>query len=315
MTDLFCGGEIGGFTPSTSSVLEDDAPEAFDSGFARCAIYVASTGSYGDSPEFSGQTDIWIHEEIRNGLHFGDFPFLGLLNSSGTEVLRLGTSGDAITWQMERWTGAVWAAYGTTVAVSTARQTLDLHIDIANDTVEIYVSGTLRQTITGTDLSTLTDIAQIRLRSTTSSFHSQIIASTSSTIGRRLMTAVPTGDGTTNQWTASYTSVDELVYSDTDFIFSGTANQVELMVVTPVGSTSGYTIQGVAVNARANTDGSGPQNLRLAVRGGSTTEISGSDLPLLTGYGAYCVIFANDPSTTLPWASISGLQVGVKSIA
>lgn len=318
MTRLFAGGEMGAFVPSTASVYESSSSGLFyDSAFARCGIFVGGSTSYADSFEFAGQTDIWIHGEVYNLSVFGNLPFLGLLNASGTEVYQIRPvdfGASSLIWQMYRWNGSAFVTHGSTVTVSDARQTYDLHVDIANDTVKLYISGTLRVTASGTDLSGMTDIAQIRLRSSNQSIHSQIIAQTTSTIGQRLMTAPVTGTGATDQWTSSYTSVDEMVYSDSDFIFSDTPAQVEMMTVTPVGALTGYSIAAWVVTARANTDGSGPANLRLAVRSGTTNYFSGSDLPLDAGYGAFVGVWEEDPDTTLAWTTTSP-QVGVKSIA
>lgn len=316
MTRLFSGGEMGAFVPSTATVYEDTTGTQYDTAFCRTAILCQGSTSYADSFEFSGQTDIWIHGEVRNSSVFGNFPFLGLLNSTGTEVYQIAPLGsgatNSIIWQMYRWNGSAFVTHGSTATVSDARQTYDLHVDIANDTVKLYVSGTLRITASGTDLSGLTNIAQIRLRSTNASYHSQIMAQTTSTIGQRLMTAPVTATGATNQWTGDYGAVDEAAYSDSDFMFSDTPAQVEMMVATPIGSTSGYTIGAIAVTARANTDGTGPQNLRLMVRSGSTNYDNGADMLLDAGYGAFCALWETDPGTTLAWTAPPA-QIGVKS--
>lgn len=319
MTLLFGGGEMGGFVPSDASAIEDTTGSGarWDSGFTRCGLAIFSSSSYADSFEFAGQTDIWIHGEIYNAGVSGALPFLGLLNASGTEVYQIQPLGsgavNAFIWQMRRWNGSAFVDHGSTVTVSDARQTYDLHVDIANDTVKLYLSGTLRLTASGTDLSAMTDIAQIRLRSSGQSIHSQVAASTTSTVGGRLMTAVATATGATDQWTSSYASVDEISYSDSDFIFSDTAAQVEMMTVTPVGSLTGYSIAGWIVTARANTSGAGPQNIQMAVRSGSTNYFT-SSMALDAGYGAFCGVWETDPGTTLAWTTTAP-QVGVKSIA
>lgn len=334
MAIVFMGGEIGAFIPADSASGEATTAGYFDSNFARCALYCHSTTSYCEGVPTANITDGWLHFDARldaSAPASGStvFPLLIWYDGSGTARVRIThrlDSNSFFTLQYD--VGAGWVTAGSAFALDfrASRQTIDIHpvVNSATGSLKLYVAGTLRVDSGTIDLSAITALGKFRFFGTTisvlnfPSFISQVIASSSaSTIGMRLMTMYPSGAGATDQWTGAYTTVDEALYSDADFIYSDTADQVEVFAGTLVGSMTGYTIVSVGVTARANTDGTGPENLRLAVRTASTNYFSGSDLALDAGYGAYIGIWETNPNTTLTWAvaDASAIQFGVKSIA
>lgn len=331
MTILFAGGEMGAFIPSDSSAVEAVGSNiSWDSAFSRCAITASGSTSYNEAPEWSGQTDIWVHVELKQYAPVSSGSLLQtfvLMDSSGNEKIRLACSINVSTgigtWALQL-NNAGWATIGSTFDASVlSRQTVDIHIvcNSATGVADLYLSGTKRISNPSVDLSTVSDIAQLRPygKSTVipavQSF-SQIIVATTSTIGGRLMTVPPTAAGATNQWTGAYTGIDEIAYSDADFMFSDAADQVQMFAGTPVGSLTGYSVAAVVVTARARTDGTGPENIQLAVRTNSTNYFS-SSRALDAGYSAHVGIWETNPNTTQAWtaAEAAAIQFGVKSIA
>jgi hypothetical protein len=316
MTILFAGGEIGALIPSDSAAFESASDGTFNSAFARCSTLINSQLSYADTPDVGSQTDIWFHGEIRHTNVFSPGRYLAFLNSSGTEVFRLTLSGGltSTTIKMQYLLAGVWTDIGSSITInSSTRQEYDIHVDVTNGTADLYLAGNKRIAGSAT-LTGITDIAQARLGGCNQAYWSQIIVADESTIGWRLTTVPATSAGATTDWTGTYAEIDEITYSDADFINSATANQVELFAHGTV-VPSGYKVRGVAVTARAKKGSTGPANLQLALRSGGTVYVSSSNA-LDEGYGAFCNIWETDPATSADFttSAITALQFGVKSI-
>jgi hypothetical protein len=183
------------------------------------------------------------------------------------------------------------------------------------------MSGTLRITAS-VNLSTLTGIAKVRAWGINRGIngpvdYTQFVLATETTIGMRVGTIYMSGQGVTHTFdTGGYANIDELVYSDADFVQSGTAGQIELFTGTPVPSFTGYSIRALALTARAKSDGSAPAHFRFQLRSGGVTYDNGSDLALDFGYGNYCAVWETNPATSAAFqpSEISALQYGVKSV-
>jgi hypothetical protein len=324
MTVLFAGGEMGAFVPSDSGPIEGyTGSDEFTAGFARCATTVNGPAYVESSPFPSLGQDIWVHFETSRGVgsEGSTVRILEVIDNAAVPVFKVEATPSSS--QMYRWDGAAYQAIGAAVAVDTSnvKQTFDIHIlgNTASGSASMYVGGTLRTTGSA-DTSAVDDMQKVRHYGrgavSVQDYSQTLVTTGESTIGDRLMTVPATGAGATLQMTGSYTAIDEIAYSDTDFIWSDTANQVELFSCTPTGSLAGYTVRGVTVTARANTDGTGPAHIQMALRTGGTTYFSGN-LTLDAGMGAFHYTWETNPNTTLPWtaAEAAAIQFGVKSIA
>lgn len=327
MTELFNGGEMDSFTPSDGDVIESAATSGgprFNPSFARCGIscgadtFLGSDITYAETAHWSAQTEAYIHFDLWMPQ---PSPVVGTLfsmfNAGGQAIRIRATKVDSITHTLDLQyldNLAAWQSAGT-VTLPVSLQTFDIHWKFdASGEMDLYVAGTRRIEFTA-DLSHLAGIQYARLHRLYSfTVWSQIMADTEPTIGHRLYTIPPASNGANTAWTGTYTEVDEIAYSDADFINSGTANQVETFAGT-TPTLTGYVIQSVTVGARGKTDGSGPSNLQLALRSSSTDYFSSSKA-LDVGYGPFQNIWETNPATSADWvnSAISGLQFGVKSI-
>ena len=318
MTIYFAGGEIGAFVPVDAMSYELNLqPYYWDPDFTRAALYVSSGGvTYAESYHWTEATgEFWFHGEayVDTG-SASELPAMSLYDDSDQEVLRF-TVQNSITYRAYYWNGSSFTQVGTTVTIgSDTRQVWDIRFNMdASGTVALYTSGTKRLEVTGVDLSAL-GVAYMRLRSAGQMMWTQIICADEPTIGWRLKTIPPTGAGASTDFTGTYAEVDEVKYADADFINSSTNGHVELF---SHGTTvpTGYAIRGVAVTARAKKGLTGPANLQLALRSGSTTYTSSSQA-LDVGYGAFVAIWETDPATTADFttSAIASLQFGVKAI-
>lgn len=320
------GGEMGAFIPSDSGVTETTSLTYvnFDAAFARSSIGMFGGTAYCEGTLASGQTDVWLHfDMVTAELGIGTVSRLIWQNASGTDSIRMRHNPGAETLAMEYWNGAAWTAAGATISISIAgRQTFDLHVVCNSGTgsIDLYVAGTHRITSGAIDLSGTTSLKTFRFYGGTAgpntdhTFISQCIVSDAPTVGGRLFTVPISGAGATSSWTGSYTEIDEIVYSDADFINSASVNQVSTFaIIAP--TLTGYQVQAVAVTARAKRGASGPQNLQLALRSAGTNYFSSSQA-LDVGYGAFINIWETDPATSAAFtnSAIASLQPGVKSI-
>lgn len=319
MTVYFMGGEVGSFTPADSQSYEGNsgaAPE-YDASFCRTAMTSNGGSTSSTSVEFSLPDEFWFHADIADAFNLTSSFKYFTFKTSSTDVLRLGYNSSGM--KVQALISAVWTDVVplTTVSMTNARQTVDMHVTGNSGTGEIalYIAGVKRDEQTA-NLTAVTGIETVRIGPGSTYGGSQFVIADEPTIGWRLMTYVPTGAGATGDWTGDYSAIDEKPNNDAEFMNSGTANQVELCTTTPVGSITGYTPRAVGVYCRARCGAGGPQNLQLALRSSGTTYFSG-DKALDVGYASMGHIWNTDPATSAAFlaAAIATLQPGVKSIA
>ncbi len=324
------GGEMSAFLPSDSVPIELTGGGIYvfpyDTSFSRCGLRTTGN-SYLDTSQFAALTECWTHMSFNHRSDGGGTYYpLYWLNASDTQVLRMKhvTSGTE-TVSFESWDGAAWVAAGASISLplASAMQVIDVRfvVNSATGTVALYVAGTERINST-VDLSAIASIRKLRVAAGVSGFSSesrfsQVVIADESTIGFRLGTCYVSAAGATSSWTGAYTDIDETVYSDADFINSGSANQVSTFAQTAIPTLTGYTVRAIAVTARAKRNSaSGPQNTRMALRSSGTDYFSGSDIALGLGYTPVQTIWETNPATSAAWVNtaIAALQPGVKSI-
>ena len=117
--------------------------------------------------------------------------------------------------------------------------------------------------------------------------------------GASLTTIPITGNGLTDNWTGPFTNINEIVYNDSTFIYSGTAAQISNYLQATVVSDP---VAAVVVTARAKTSSGAPQNLQLDINVGATDYFSSSFLQT-AGYGASVNVWETNPATSAPWTA------------
>jgi len=315
------GGEMGSFVPSDSTTFETASlASGYDSSFARCATLADFDASFAETPIVATfAATAWAHFELWCNTSANDptpRTRVTWIDGAGVERLRIRTVETTGTFSLDYFNGTTWVAVGSAVAALNTRQTIDLQANInsASGSLGLYFAGTKRISSGTIDLSNIASLRQVRFYGDT--YISQVILADEPTVGMRLGTVVMTGAGSSTDWTGDFTAVDELRYSDSDFIWSDTAGQVEMMAGTSIAPLTGYSIRAVGIAARAKKGGSGPTNLQLALRAGGTNYFSASQA-LDFGYGAHVATWETNPHTTLPFTSsdLATLQYGVRSVA
>lgn len=324
---LFLGCEMESFTPDDSTVQESG--DGYNSSFSRIAIRGTFNSVGALLTPSASATDIWFKAFIWFDARINsnaDSTFYIWYDSGGTARIRLLFNPSPDTLTAQYWNGSAWTAAGSAISISpNSVQEIDLHVvcNTASGSLKLYVAGTERINSGVIDLSGATNLKNIYLYAwgnpgglnNTHCYSQVIVTDGLPTIGWRLMTFYPSGAGSDSAWTGTYADIDESVYSDSDYIYSGTANQVQMVAATAVGSTTGYSIRAVGVGARAKCDATGPQNLQLGLRVSGSNYFSSSKA-LSVGYAPIKNIWETSPATSVAWTAseLSGLQFGVKSI-
>lgn len=335
MTILWAGGEIGSVIPSDANVVEvttNGSGLSFVDSFKRCAIQSYGGSSYFETPSVGSQTTIWYHFEFSSvwgQSSSSQHVWATFLDSGGTERFRLKGSAYGETLRLEYNLSGTWTLLGSEISIATHQFTgtmqvfdLGLVVNSASGSAKLYSSGTLRIDSGTVDFSSITAMDEMRGYGRTTlipekNFFSQLIIADDATIGKRLVTVYPSGAGATTGFTSGdYTGVDETVYSDADYISSGTADQVELFAGTAAGSLTGYAVQAVIVAARAKYSSGSPNDIQLALRSGGTNYFSATQA-LDVGYGAHVAVWSTNPDGSIAWTNTTAAatQFGVKSIA
>jgi hypothetical protein len=329
MTVFFAGGELEAFTSWDATSIEVTnigATIPMDSTYARCAIRTGNSNisAYIETPDYTSATTSWTHFEFNPHILAGGIStHTSWYNDVGTEVFRIlrsPTGGQF--WQCQYWSGSVWTNIGSTLNL-TSFVTINVDVKIAcgaSGSFELYRDGVLMLSGSAT-MTAVTNIARVRFwcSQTTNlygGYISQVICTDVPTVGWKLYTKPPTGNGANTAFTNDYTAVDELALNNADYIESTVANDIETFTGAALTLTSGV-VKGVVVSAKALTVAGAPANLQLAVRRGATDYFSASNA-LTVGFAPYINIWETDPSTAADWvradAAAAATEFGVKSI-
>lgn len=335
MAVLFAASEVEAFRRvyGVTGVRNRSTAGSFNSTFARGSLGVSQNSLV--AAEFTPSTEIWVHMEVYFGtmgagsttptIYFVD-------NVAGQVVAQFDGDGTTATNNLEYWNGAAFTEItpDDTLAVNT-KYLFDFHlkIDNVNGRFAYYRDGTLKQEFLGDTLNspyTAIDglvLAGFGAGASTDSGFSQVIVATQSTIGMRLMTLAPTGNGTNTAWTGTFSDISSTVIETgsgglaNTYIYSGASGDKETYACTdmPAASKSGFEPIAVVVAARGRTHGTGPTALHLGVRTNSTDDFASALALSAELQGAYRVLELN-PVTGRQWTytELDALEIGVKGV-
>lgn len=312
MTVLYLGSGQDSLS-GTANVGDDGSGDAF----VRTDTWVGNTsGDYAETPEeWSAVQELWVHfacvDQV-TGDHF-------YLMDGATVILKYEATSTTTGRLMYLSAAATYTQLGTDFTIPSQRGYLDLYFKSgASGEVGVFVNQTEVMYASGLTMTYSPDVTRVRwVKPTNNSYQviGGICVSTTTTIGGRVVQGYMTGNGASTAWTGDYTAVDEIQLNDADYIYTPTADQVETFTFTLKQPMTGYIPRAVAVAARARRGTTGPANIQLALRSGSTTYFSSSKA-LSLGYDAYVNVWNTNPDTSAAWTSsqIASLQPGVKSI-
>lgn len=152
-------------------------------------------------------------------------------------------------------------------------------------------------------------------------YYDDIIVDDAAWIGNtKIQAIVPTGAGTTTDWTPStgsnYACVDEKPASDTDYVSTNTSNHVDTYAMGNMSGTVGL-VKSVKAQCRTKYEGTPtPTKLKLVIRSGGTDYV-GADHTVTTAYSFFYDLWNLDPADSAAWTDtkVNALEAGVKAIA
>ncbi len=133
----------------------------------------------------------------------------------------------------------------------------------------------------------------------------------------RVHSLVPSGAGSSTQLSpstgANYTTVDELPYSATDYVY-GTAGQTDLYTASDLPGGTGV-IYGVQTNAVVKKTDAGNISARSAVKTGGTTYY-GTSTAVGTSDQVVSRVDQTNPATATAWTSgdVNGMEIGIGAV-
>jgi hypothetical protein len=134
----------------------------------------------------------------------------------------------------------------------------------------------------------------------------------------RIAILTPSGAGNSAQWDpstgANYACVDEVPYSDADYVSTNVVDEVDTYAMSDLPSEAAV-IKCVQVTARGRKEGAAtPQTIALAVRTTGGDYYSG-DQPLETTFVPYNNIWELNPNSAAAWtlSEVNAMEAGVKS--
>jgi hypothetical protein len=297
-------------------------------GYGRA--YFRGQGLSGDGWEFSPtvapQTEIWFHVRCHLIVDFGNpvnstrFEFVSEANSdiSQFEIVR----GSAFNlWKVrKRNSGGSVVDIGTEFAVPhNVAFNFDFGVLIHGSAgyIKCYVDDSLLMNYAG-DTSTQHNVID-NMRCVPHIYDtlncSEAILSTTSTIGHRVQTLVPTAAGNHTAWTGVYTAVDETILDVADFVSATATALSETFVMSDTHvDFATRAVKAVKLSAALYTDGT-ILTIKPLVRNGGTTNEGATDT-LTAGANTYGKIMETNPVSAAAWtiADVDGTELGFKTV-
>lgn len=331
MAVLWFAGDLDGFLAgedgSSATIADTFDPNYTDMSFRATTAGNPVVSKHIKGLPFTPKSDVWVHMSFAYGADTGNNTRMFILcNSSGNEVFRVSRpTNNNSTFIMEFYNGSTWTSIGTgfTIPDDRTHRDLDFHVSCGSSgSAEAYINGGLVDSGSITS-SYVDDIAQLHLYNASTApannvaFYSQMIIADEQTIGWKMYTRRPTGNGSNTSWSGAYTDVDEMGISDADFISGGSNGDKESFTTSARATISPLEVKAIGVSARALRDVTGPQNMDLMVRNGSSEHfqpITG----LTTSYSHFQYAWHLDPDTGNIWSNAdaenASFQFGVRAV-
>lgn len=327
MTVYAVGAEADTFTFASGQAYGHETTSGrYDSNLSRGAMLVTNGSTEIYLPFGTSLSSAWIHMRIyQESLTSGTY--ITLRNAAGTETeYRISTDASGF-WTVARYKTASFTDLATTSSAAITANTLqDIDIfytrHVSTGVFQVYVNGVSVMNFSG-DTDTESAVAMIRFEGLTTNTRemniSQVIVADENTIGWKLATLSPDGNGAQTAWTNDYTAVDEFSYNSADFIETNSTSQTETYTCSNINATySTYNVKAVAVAMRASNDsGSAVNDLQAVVRV-SGTDYTSSNLSFTKDGTEQSKqnVWNTNPATSAAWtqSEVNALEVGVKSV-
>jgi hypothetical protein len=213
----------------------------------------------------------------------------------------------------------VMTAAVTFTPIPAALSAIDIELvgNSGSGSAAVYLSQTLVGSATGLGHSGWSGVTQVQFLVGPSSaiYVSEIICDASPHIGDGLITyPIGAASSVNTGWTGNVSSVDEIVYNDSSFVYTATSGAISTYYASGFSlGTNNVTAVCVGCRSKINS-GSGPQHLKVAIRTAGSNYL-GSAVALGVGYQAVCNVWTTDPATSSAWTAVNAaaLEVGMEA--
>ncbi len=357
MTIYFASSEDIDFTLVTGIWSQLTTAGFYDGLYARSAIRLNGSGTprnaFRCDMNGASLTNMWISMRARHDDPASTLMDDDMLNlRQGTQVVARIDAANGV-WSIQTWDGG-WTIRDTFSIQLTAgviqKMIIKFTLHASNGEFSIWINDNLTATWLGDTIgdtgATAIDNLLFQEAGASSSldqFYSEIMVADEDITNMRCATLWPNADGNATAWSGGWADVDENTVSEADFITSDTADQVEMMNVTPyLGSTELF-VHSVFVSAKTARnaisaiqledgagnlqledgtgdllleDVSGPESAQLGIRHNVTDSFSVTK-PLTSASETINAQFTLNPDTSQPFtvAELDTVQAGIKSIA
>jgi hypothetical protein len=329
MAVLAVGGEADCWEPvSGQDYAYDTTSGHYESTVTRGAMKVTSAASEIELITSQALAEGYIHMYLYQEAVAGDVDdWIQIKKANGDPAFRISLNSDG-SWSVQKYKSAAWSAdlassAGSVLANDAAAFDIYIKVDGSAGEIRVYKETVEIITFTGdTSIDNLT-FGRIHFKGQTGGANelsvSQVILADESTLGWKLASLNPTGNGANTQWTGDYTDVDEFIFDDTDFIEALTTGLIETSTMSDLSALLGsFNVKAVAFATRAENDsGSSINDIQAALRISGTNYFS-ADLGLPKDGADHSVqaIFATNPATSGSWSQsvVNALEAGLKSV-
>jgi hypothetical protein len=320
MTLLYVACEAEAFDRLSDSVVED-AGAAFSIAPARSAIGVPNAQTMTTGPWLEGATctdTAWVNCDV---YYYGvDNGLFTLYTSANAAFFRLtqGSSFSKIVAQTSV-DGTTWVTRGTEFTLpQTFRYTIvtKVKLNSASGTVDVWVGDTHPVSVTGIDLSAVTDFGSWGALGTASvkNYYSKLIIAANEDIRNWKITPYwPTGMGAMDDETGSYTDVNELALDESTAISFAANGNIGTFTHAATPLPTGHQVVGVVVSSKVRKGASGIANYEHVLRIGSTNYASANVAALDTAYHPRQSLWTIDPATSAAFVAVPA-EFGGKGI-
>jgi hypothetical protein len=308
MTILFTGSEPDAWDASGALLVSTTAGD-YRATYGRLG-FAPLFGSLCRSIAWTPVSTTWAHWDARLTAANAETTAVELISAAGQGQVRYAIISNVPT--LQSWNGSAWVSLWTGVQDALLHEYDLAYRNEADGFISLYIDGYRHYHATG-DYSAMADVDRVSLlqRSANGFWFSQFVVADEPTIGFRVAYREPTGAGNYTAWTGAFGDVDDTSINLTDFISSATAAQSETFTKAIFSAPAGFRVKAVGIAAYARRGSTGPANLGLMLRFGSTDYVS-PDKPLELGFKAFEHFWHTNPATGLEWVPADAGSVTVE---
>mgnify|MGYP000070720961 CR=1 FL=1 len=301
-----------------------DTGAGVKSPYATSAVRVDNGDNFSFGQLDTGEADFWFSVYAYLPADSGT-EVLFEVSGGGTALFRVQTNGSN-DLTLELFNGSVWNDSGVTASTYTADTLMkfDVRINVSDTgNFTVYRDGVNILDFSGDTLLTAqTTLDEVTLSGSTNvafTRYSGFFIANEDTTLIEMASLHPSGNGVNTAWLGDFTDINESVAVEGNFISTQINNAQESYTKAAISTdfNSGYSVLSVGIRCEGRRAATGPQQLQLLCRSGTTDGVSATQ-SMAISTELKQAFFDTDPDTAAAWADVTAVnncEIGVKSIA